>query len=70
MNSRIERLHALRDRARVRGAAKRRGVYMVEGETLTYQQIGDRLGCSASVAKRRMVESRMKGALTWEVLQQ
>ena len=57
-----------RQGARSRGSSRYTGTYMVDGESLTYEQIAERLGCSRKVAKYRLIYARSLGHVTWEML--
>lgn len=55
-----------RARAAKRGISRRVSQYRIEGETLTFAQIGKRLGISKDAASLRMRRLRgASGAITW-----
>jgi hypothetical protein len=54
-----------------RASKRRAGRYLIEGESVTYADIGKRLGVSESVAGSRVKREQVKaGPVTWEGLSQ
>jgi DNA-directed RNA polymerase specialized sigma24 family protein len=56
-------------RASAKKASQRPAIFRIEGESVTYAQIGERLGIASDTARLRMARLRLaSGAVTWQRL--